>query len=71
LKGFAAKGALQAESGLTLAAMGVRYMLAQSEPQVIIIGAAGPDEIEECVQAADQGPLPDDLYGAIEALEMS
>ena len=60
--------ALQADSGLTLAAMGVRYMLAQPEPEVIIIGAAGPEQIEECVKAAEQGPLPEDLYQEIEAL---
>ena len=63
--------ALQKESGLTLAALGVRYMLAQDEPDTIIIGAAGPDEIEECVQAAEQGPLPDDLHAAIAAINMS
>lgn len=60
--------ALQQQSGLSLAALGVRYMLAQPEPDVIIIGAAGPDEIAECVQAAEQGPLPADLYKEIETL---
>ena len=33
-----------------------------------IIGAASPAEIEECVQAAEQGPLPEDLYREVEAL---
>jgi aryl-alcohol dehydrogenase-like predicted oxidoreductase len=34
----------------------------------IIIGAKTPGEIEECVQAAEKGPLPEDLIQQIEAL---
>ena len=67
VEGYRRVYALQKESGLTLAALGLRYMLAQPEPDTIIIGAANPAEIEECVQAAEQGPLPEDLYREIEA----
>jgi len=59
---------LQRESGLSLAAMGVRFMISQSGIDVIIIGAAAPVEIEECVRAAETGPLPDDLYQKVEEL---
>jgi len=62
---------LQAESGISLASMGVRYIVAQPDIDVIIIGAARPEEIEECVLAAESGPLPGDLYREIEALGMS
>jgi L-galactose dehydrogenase len=68
VEGYRRVYALQKESGLSLAAIGVRYMLAQPEPDTIIIGAASPAEIEECVQAAEQGPLPEDLYREIEVL---
>ena len=59
---------LQRESGLSLAALGVRFLIAQPEIDTIIIGAALPEEIEECVEAAKRGPLPDDLYRQIEEL---
>jgi aryl-alcohol dehydrogenase-like predicted oxidoreductase len=59
---------LQKESGLSLAAMGVRYILQQKDIECVIIGAASPDEIAECVQAAQAGPLPADLYEQVEGL---
>ena len=59
---------LQQDSGLTLAEMGVRFIAAQPNIDTIIIGAKTPDEIEECVRAAEKGPLPDDLVQQIEAL---
>lgn len=59
---------LQRQSGMTFAELGVRFMVAQSEMNVIIIGAKSPDEIEECVEAAEAGPLPDDLVQQIESI---
>ena len=59
---------LQKESGLSLAALGIRYILQQPDIACVIVGAAGPDEIEECVRAAEAGPLPDDLYERVEGL---
>lgn len=61
--------ALQRESGISLAEMGVRYIAAQPDIDTIIIGAKVPAEIEECVQAAEKGPLPDELVQKIEALQ--
>lgn len=60
--------ALQAESGMSLATLGVRFMVGQSEMDTIIIGAKNPTEIEECVKAAEQGPLPEDFTQQIEKL---
>ena len=60
--------ALQAESGMSLATLGVRFMVGQNEMDTIIIGAKKPAEIEECVNAAEQGPLPNDLVQKIESL---
>lgn len=60
--------ALQAESGMSLATLGVRFMVGNPEMDTIIIGAKTPAEIEECVQATEQGPLPDDLVQQIESL---
>ena len=59
---------LQQESGLSLAEMGVRFIAAQANIDTIIIGAKTPDEIEECVRAAEKGPLPEDLLRHIETL---
>ena len=57
---------LQRESGMSLAEMGVRYIAAQLDIDTIIIGAKVPAEIAECVQAAEKGPLPNDLIQKIE-----
>ncbi len=62
---------LQQESGMSLAEMGVRYITAQPDIDTIIIGAKVPAEIAECVQAAEKGPLPDDLIQKIEEVEGS
>ena len=59
---------LQKESGMSLATMGVRFIVAQPDIDTIIIGAKTPDEIEECVRASEQGPLPADLIDKIESL---
>lgn len=59
---------LQQGSGMSLAEMGVRYMAGQPDIDTIIIGAKVPAEIAECVQAAEKGPLPDDLSREIERI---
>jgi L-galactose dehydrogenase len=59
---------LQEQSGMTFAEIGVRFMVAQSEMNVIIIGAKSPDEIEECVRAAEAGPLPPEMVEQIEQI---
>jgi aryl-alcohol dehydrogenase-like predicted oxidoreductase len=59
---------IQSSSGMSLATLGTRFMAGQPEMDTIIIGAATPDEIEECVRAAEEGPLPRDLLDQIEAL---
>lgn len=59
---------LQSKSGMTFAEIGVRFMAAQSEMNVIIIGAKSPDEIEECVRAAEAGPLPEEMVEQIEQI---
>ena len=58
---------LQKESGMPLAEMGVRFIAAQPDIDTIIIGAKTPAEIEECVQAAEKGPLPAELLNEIES----
>lgn len=61
---------LQRESGMSLPEMGVRYIAAQPDIDTIIIGAKVPEEITECVQAAEKGPLPADLTQEIEGLSV-
>ena len=57
---------LQAESGMSLAEMGVRYMASRADIDTIIIGARLPVEIEECVMAVEKGPLPEDMLQVLE-----
>jgi len=59
---------LQRECGLTLIEMGIRFLLADPGINLILLGAAAPEEIEECIIAAQEGPLPVDLQGALEEL---
>ncbi len=59
---------LQKASGLSLLNMAVRYMIADLDVSIILIGAARPGELEECVTAAQEGSLPPDLYQRIEEL---
>jgi len=62
---------LQGESGLSLAAMGVRFLVGRKdELDVAIIGAKSPEEIEECARAVEAGPLPEDLLAEIEKLAL-
>jgi len=59
---------LQKASGLSLVNMSVRYLVGDSAISTILVGAASPVELEECVAAAQQGPLPPDLHQSIEEL---
>mgnify|MGYP001079075931 CR=1 FL=1 len=59
---------LQKASGLSLVNIAVRYMLADQSISTVLVGAKNPAELEECVAAAKQGPLPSDLHRAIEEL---
>ena len=54
--------------GLSIAAMSVRFLMANREIATILVGASTPDEIEESVMAAQAGPLPPDIQHTLEAL---
>ena len=58
---------LRSESGLSLATLTIRYLLADDWISCILVGASNPAEIEEAVAAAEDGPLPGELHEAIEA----
>lgn len=59
---------LQRESGLSIAALSVRYLMGDPDVTTMLIGPKNPAEVEENVIAAYDGPLPSDLHQAIEAL---
>jgi aryl-alcohol dehydrogenase-like predicted oxidoreductase len=46
----------------------IGYMLGDQNVSSILIGAGKPSEIEQCVQAAEKGALPEDLHLEIECL---
>ena len=56
------------ESGTTPLELIIRYLLADRDFATILVGAAKPSEIGECVAAAEKGPLPADLHQTLEAL---
>ena len=55
-------------TGISIAAMSVRFLMANREIATILVGASTPEEIEESVVAAQAGPLPPDLHQTLEAL---
>jgi L-galactose dehydrogenase len=60
--------ALQLESGLSIVALSVRFLMGDPDITTMLIGAKNPAEVEESAIAAHAGPLPSDLHQAIEAL---
>ena len=60
--------ALQRECGLSLVALTIRYLTADPAISTVLIGCSTIAEIEECVSAAEAGPLPTDLHWAVEEL---
>ncbi|PVI01612.1 Aldo/keto reductase [Periconia macrospinosa] len=58
--------------GLSLPTIAIRWLLHHSALQDgdgIIIGPETVDELDECIQAYNAGPLPDDLVMVIESLQ--
>ena len=56
------------QSGLTLSALAIRFLLADPAISTIVVGTGTPDHVEQFVAAAEEGPLPADLHQAVEEL---
>lgn len=65
---FRALYEIQRESGLPLAELGLRYLLADPDVATVIPGAATVAELEANVRCALDGPLPRELHDRIGAL---
>lgn len=55
-------------TGISIAALTVRFLLADREVATILVGASTPEELEESVVAAQAGPLPPDIHQTVAAL---
>ena len=55
-------------TGVSIAALSVRFLMANREITTILVGASTPEEIEESVVAAQAGLLPPDIQQTLEAL---
>ena len=55
-------------TGISIAALTVRFLIANRELSTILVGASTPEELEESVVAAQAGPLPPDIHQTIEEL---
>ena len=55
-------------TGISVAALTVRFLIANKELSTILVGASTPEELEESVVAAQAGPLPLDIHQTLEAL---
>ena len=59
---------LQAESGLPMAELTLRWLLAETRIHSIVLGFACRDDIAANLAAVNRGPLPADLQRAIDAI---
>ncbi len=59
---------IQQESGLSLAELGLRFLLSDPDIACVIPGAANRAQVEENVRCATAGPLPDGIYNRLVAL---
>lgn len=59
---------LQSDTGLSLPALALRFLMADPAVTIVLIGAKTPNELEQNVEAASAGPLPADIHQAIEDL---
>jgi aryl-alcohol dehydrogenase-like predicted oxidoreductase len=56
-------------TGISIAALTVRFLIANKELSTILVGASTPEELEESVVAAQAGPLPPDIQQTLEEPE--
>ena len=59
---------LAESTGISIAAMTVRFLIANRELSTILVGASTPEELEESVEAAQAGPLPPDIHQTLQKL---
>ena len=59
---------IQAESGIPLPELTLRWILSESRIHSIITGFKTWPEIEANIEAIDKGPLPPDLKAAIDEI---
>ena len=59
---------IQSDTGLSLPALALRYVMADPAVTIALLGCQTPEEVEQDVEAASAGPLPPDVHRAIEDL---
>ena len=55
-------------TGISIAALSVRFLMANKELSTILVGASTSEELDESVVAAQAGPLPPDIHQTLEPL---
>ena len=56
------------DTGILIASLTVRFLIANRGLSTILVGASTPEEIEERIVAAQAGPLPPDIHKTLEML---
>jgi len=56
------------ETGISLATLAMRFLLADTDATTVIPGAATVEQLEENIASATMGPLPPDLHARLDAL---
>ena len=56
------------QTGLSLAELAMRFLLADRDAATVIPGAATVEELAENIACAALGPLPPDLHARLDAL---
>jgi aryl-alcohol dehydrogenase-like predicted oxidoreductase len=60
--------AIHQETGISLAALAIRFLLAERDAATVITGAATVEQLEENLACAALGPLRPDLHARLDAL---
>ncbi len=56
---------IQSDTGLSLPALALRYVMADPAVTIALLGCQTPEEVEQDVEAASAGPLPADIHQAL------
>lgn len=60
---------LSEETGIAISELSLRYILSNPAIHTVIPGAQSPAEVDANYQSGIRGPLPDDILGAIRAIQ--
>ena len=65
---FKALYAFLDETGMSIAELGIRFVLSHPDVQTVLMGARSEEEVRRNVEAAQRGPLPAEILARLDAI---